>query len=669
MAGNRFDFEVEAQDHASATIQQLEEKIGKLLPQLDEAGDKMSLGGRKTRDGLDDLNDRLEKTGIFAKNSVQYFGDMVPPLKMVGELAGRYGGAIAKIGIGGAAAYGAGQAIASVAGSMKDAAEDAYNLSVQAMNAGMSVHDLTEVAGGMRLLGANTDEARASVVALSRSLTDALKGRNNSLRDTLNQIGVSINERADGTADVMKTLEKLTEVFPTIAPQTQKTVSDALGFSPELLALLREGVHYKELMAKSDKVGLTVPDDTVQKLNGLNDAINEISASWEGLKNRTKNKMADLSMSDISIGGHKIIKSGVKDGMEGIADLFQNDDYTGLSHALGFINTEEANELRKIQGNKELYNSLTRRERGAVDAGFMTNAVKKRYESWYHPIDVANQFQQDINSINKKHTAGLSSDNHGIFNQPRNNSLGLRNHNPVNLRSASNETGKEYSEKSGYFSTFSSDEDGLAAASRQLFLYGDRGKHTLQDVIKTFAPSKENNVQSYVDDVSRDSGFKPGENIDLHSPYVLERLLPAMIKHEQGTQPFSYDEVNKGINDAIFDPRWSSRRDPNQLKAQRAGSEHPLLSQYPPKSNADTKDAQKTPIMQQDSPGENEGSNNTIITKDDTAAILKALQETLSQAAKGGTTQVEVKFVKPNGEEELVRVPFGGKTSTSMSTY
>lgn len=607
-----------------------------MLPNLDKAGKKIKMGGKSSQEGLDDLNSRLDKMGSLAKSGVQYFGDIVPPLKLAGELAGRYGGAIAKIGVGGAVAYGVGQGIASLAGGMKNAAEDAYNLNVQAMDAGMSIHDLTQVAGGMRILGADTSKARDSVESLSKALTDAMNNRQSTITGVLNQIGVPIAQRADHTADTMKTLENLAKVFPTIGAQKQKTVSDALGLTPEMLALLRDGAHYKELLAKSDTLGLTVSDDTVQKLSGMNDALNEVSASWEGLKNRTEKNLFGGMMRDHTLWGHKFLKSGVKDGLEGVADLFNNDDFTGLSHAMGFISTDEANKLRRIQGNKKLYKSLSRRERGAVDAGFYTDAVKKRYDSEYRATDEAGLLMQDMSAITHADNTVAPPVNNALYDQPRNNALGLRNHNPLNLRSASNETGKVFAGKSGYFSRFGSDEDGLAAASRQLFLYGDRGKHTLQDVISTFAPHSENNVENYVSDVSSDTGFKPGENIDLHSPDVLKRLLPAMIKEEQGTQPFSQRDIDTGINDAIFDPRWSGKRNPDYLLAQRGQTQG----------------------------GEQPG----IIEPDQTAELTKALKEIVAQAGKDGKTQLEVTLTSANGEQKRVQVPFGARVTTSMSS-
>ncbi|HHL0960531.1 TPA: lytic transglycosylase domain-containing protein, partial [Serratia marcescens] len=157
---NRFDFELEGKDDISGTLKNLEEVVKKMLPALDQAGKKLKLGGQETADDLDTLGGKLSQLSAFAKSGVQYFGDMVPPLKMVGGLAERYGGVLARLGGVGVVAYGAVQGVKALAGGLSAAGQEAYNLGVQSKNSGMSVHDLTQVAGAMEILGSDTDTAR-----------------------------------------------------------------------------------------------------------------------------------------------------------------------------------------------------------------------------------------------------------------------------------------------------------------------------------------------------------------------------------------------------------------------------------------------------------------------------------------------------------------------------
>lgn len=81
---NSFDFEMTAKDQASASIARIEEAVRKLEPVLDDARDKLKLGGDESRQNLDELGGKFENLSRHARESVQFVGDLVPPLKMVG---------------------------------------------------------------------------------------------------------------------------------------------------------------------------------------------------------------------------------------------------------------------------------------------------------------------------------------------------------------------------------------------------------------------------------------------------------------------------------------------------------------------------------------------------------------------------------------------------------
>ena len=226
---------------------------------------------------------------------------------------------------------------------------------------------------------------------MAKTLKEAASGANGQVLGALAQIGVQIQKNNDGSVDTLKTLQEIARVFPSLRPEQQKSVADALGLTPEMLALMREGERMKTLLAKSDEFGLTVDPALNQQLSEVNGTMNELSASWDGLWQRSKHKALKTILSDGS----------VKDGLEGVTDLFTNGDFTGLSHALGFINSNDAEKLRRIQNDKELYNSLPRSERGQVDAGFMTDAVRKRYDANYRATDSAIQLQNDLSAISQ----------------------------------------------------------------------------------------------------------------------------------------------------------------------------------------------------------------------------------------------------------------------------
>ena len=120
------------------------------------------------------------------------------------------------------------------------------------------------------------------------------------------QIGAQIQKNSDGSVNTLKTLESIAKIFPTLRPEQQKSTADALGLTPELLALMREGERMKKLLAKSDEFGLTVDPALNQQLSEVNGTMNELSASWDGLWARSKNKALKTILSDGS----------VKDGLE-----------------------------------------------------------------------------------------------------------------------------------------------------------------------------------------------------------------------------------------------------------------------------------------------------------------------------------------------------------------
>ncbi|HHH1258975.1 TPA: lytic transglycosylase domain-containing protein [Yersinia enterocolitica] len=287
--GNAFDFELTATDQASASIQRIEEAVKNLLPDLDKTRDGLKLGGQASAEGIDDLNSRLKGMGQFAREGVQFIGDLVPPLKMVGEIGSK------SLQFGGLAA--GGYVITKLVSGLKEAAGNAYQLDTAAKNAGMSVDNFSRISGAMQILGTDSDSARQSVEGLYKTFNDPLWARNDTTQALLAQNGIVIERLKDGTADVYKTLENVAKIFPKLSPQTQKTLADALGLNAPLLALMREGVRYKELLAQSDTFGLTVDPETNAQLVELNTQLNEASAALDGLMAKGKTWTAQKLLS------------------------------------------------------------------------------------------------------------------------------------------------------------------------------------------------------------------------------------------------------------------------------------------------------------------------------------------------------------------------------------
>lgn len=635
---NSFDFEIHANDQVSAAIQRIDDVVTRLNPLLETTTDNLRLGGQESLDGLDSLSDRLSKISTFARDNVQFIGDMVPPLKMVGELGGKLGGAL-KFGAAGAAAYGVGKSIAYMAGSLQDASHSAYELDVAAKNAGMRVDDFTRLSGAMQILGVDAASANQSVEGLYATFNDALQGRNNETLAVLTQIGVQIVRNKDGTADVLKTMERLAQVIPKLSPEKQKTVADAIGLDAAGLALLREGLRLKALLAKSDKFGLTVDPQLNSELTALDRTINELGASYEGLKQRTKNNIFSWLLSDGS----------VKDGLKGITDVFSNGlDSISLGHAIGLNRGNEADQLRWGYNNPKFYETLGELDKVGLDYGYMTDGYREKYQAWQKPNEAVNQLQLDLAAA----SAPVAAPTGSAYAQPGNNALGLRNNNPGNLRAAPNATGMN-----GGFSTFATPQDGLSALSRQLQLYGDRGNNTLNGILHTYAPRSENKTQLYIDAVAKQTGFGPGDRLNLHSPEVLEKIIPAIIKHENGTQPFSRDDILQGINESVTDDRWRGLRDRNNLLDQRqSGLFDPVEKQ----------DSVVPLAKQQESTG---AGTSLFAPQEQSGEDIARISDAMSKAIEENKFQLEVTLINSQtGERRKVDATGGGRVSFSMQS-
>lgn len=96
---------------------------------------------------------------------------------------------------------------------------------------------------------------------------------------------------------------------------------------------------------------------------------------------------------------------------------------------------------------------------------------------------------------------------------------------------------------------------------------GISGNNTPSGILHTYAPSSENNTRAYIDDVTSRTGFGSGQRLDLHNPEVLKKLMASMIRHEQGSQPYTEEQLKNAIRTAITDDRWSGKRSPELLSA------------------------------------------------------------------------------------------------------
>ena len=123
---------------------------------------------------------------------------------------------------------------------------------------------------------------------------------------------------------------------------------------------------------------------------------------------------------------------------------------------------------------------------------------------------------------------------------------GIRNNNPGNIRHGDNWDGLAKVQPDPAFCLFTTPEYGIRAMARVLTNYQRRhGIKTVRGIITRWAPPKENDTDAYVDHVAQVVGVDPDEPLVVIE--VLPRLIPVIIKHENGQMPYSDDQIATGI--------------------------------------------------------------------------------------------------------------------------
>lgn len=127
---------------------------------------------------------------------------------------------------------------------------------------------------------------------------------------------------------------------------------------------------------------------------------------------------------------------------------------------------------------------------------------------------------------------------------------GIRNNNPGNIRwgdkwKGLKENGRE-EDKS--FCVFKKPEYGIRALAKILRNYRDLHKITsVAGIIHRFAPPSENDTASYIKHVSKCICVESDEIIDVRDEYTMLKLVKAIIQHENGEQPYTDEQILKGI--------------------------------------------------------------------------------------------------------------------------
>jgi hypothetical protein len=137
--------------------------------------------------------------------------------------------------------------------------------------------------------------------------------------------------------------------------------------------------------------------------------------------------------------------------------------------------------------------------------------------------------------------------------QPR----GIRNNNPLNIERTDRDrwVGMADAQTDPRFVVFDAPEHGIRAAALILQRYQDRyGCRTIREIIARWAPPDENPSDAYAAAVARAVGVGLDDPIDVQDYRIARPLIEAMIRQENGCQPYPAHVIDEGLRRAGIVP-------------------------------------------------------------------------------------------------------------------
>jgi hypothetical protein len=528
-ASNRFPIDVTAQDKFSAVFDRLNKVAGKAIRPLADVGKSVERAGKAA--GFDKVAGGIAKIGGVAVDAGKKLGALNGPMAFLGSAG----------------------TIAGIAAMADQWARAGLTLQNTAAAAGLSASNLMGVRSAAELVGVGGDAAASAMNNLGTTLHEAVYGRNPEALAMLNQLGVGLHRTKTGAVDSKQALYDLADAIARQKDaQTQNFVARMFGIE-DLLPAIRDGgsAALKQLEEFGRRSGAVMDEQGTKKADEFGLSLQRLKSAVSGIGNAIELEMIpkmqpvidkltkwivgnrDTAATVTEIGGAAAIAAG------GIATL--TGALSGLGAvagiaALGGIGLAAAAAAGAI--------ALLTKKSGEA-AG---DSIKTQLENSDYFVDPYTGATIPVPK-NAGGAAGAPGAVPSISSPPQSNAgvpLGMRQNNPLNLRKWGS------APIAGGYAAFGSEEEGLEAGAKQLLLYGDRGKDTINSIVPTFAPASDrNNVEAYEGDLEKRTGFGGDEHLNMRDPAILAKLEAAMGHHEQGRDVASADAIGRAVAAAI----------------------------------------------------------------------------------------------------------------------
>lgn len=499
---NDFKITVSAVDKATAVVKGINAAVAKVTRPISEIGKASKAAAKEA--GFDKLGAGLRRIVGVAGEAEKKLGVLKGP---IGFLSGA--GTLAGL-----------TALANEWGRF------GVELTNTASAAGVAASTLSNVRAASQLAGVDGGTATASLKALGDTLNDARYGRNMLALGTLNQLGIALPLTASGAVDTTRALDALLDAIARQkSAQTQNKIAQLFGIEGLLTADVRRlgsaALHARENLARM--TGETMSPAQTAQANAFGRSLNSVKSAVAGIGNAVefdlmpwlkpaadgftnweiKNRAAAARMTEIGVaaglaGGGIAAFSGALAGLGAIGATLAGGVIAAVAAALGV-------------GAYAIVRADGAQARQAARSGFTIdsngNIVPNEGAPTAAPSVAA--------------AAGQL---------PR----GIRNNNPLNLRHWGN------APIVGGYAQFATPQEGIDAAAKQLLRFQSRGIDTLGGIAGAWAPAADgNDVAAYTADLVKQTGYGAGEHLDLRDPTVMASVVSAMVRHENGQNPYS----------------------------------------------------------------------------------------------------------------------------------
>lgn len=570
-------FSITAVDKATASVRKVNDSISKTLRPITRLQRSMGQLGREV--GINKIGASLKDVGARATVAADKIGRVVAPMT---ALVG--GGTIAGIA-----------ALADEWGRL------GQQVARTAQNIGIATYDLQSLRGATVAAGLPAQTLDRTLKTLGDTLEDATYGRNMPALLMMNRLGISMHRTADGSVDTKRALLDLSRALsdPRLKgnAQAQSLVARMFG-AEELLPLLRKGpAAIAAYQKKAEAFGAVMGGPALASANRFAASLNDLQLATQGLRNRIGEKLMPVMQPLVEKFTQWIVLKAPAYVQE-FADALGRIDFdkvlSGIGDFLGDINAV----VRALGGWKTVLITVIALQgvafvgsiaSAALSIGKLVTVIATKalpqlilLKGALGGIDLAAVGLSGTLGLLVKRLgliglAGAAGYGIGTVLNPYINkavqfatgnkdttlgssiydwthptaSIGLRQHNPGNLRS----WGK--APVMDGFAAFNSDQAGLLAMGLNLRRYGSRGIDTISGIVNRWAPASDgNNVGAYIADLSRQTGFGANQHLNLNDAKVLAPLMAGIIRHEQGSNPFDAATLAAAAQKVAVDVRF-----------------------------------------------------------------------------------------------------------------